>query len=298
MSNWWEQFLFQMDAEKIVSSEVHALGSVLYFLLGIICIYFLIKIRQGFINAGQWNTFFGRAYFGSIFGLLILIINFFITKIFLYNTNGHYSLFYQQDGFIANIGFAIFFILLPYCGLVIINIDERIKRIGLILLGVISVITLVALILNISAMIGIIDINRRYTIVILGILLIFILIIMIFTLYYESNRSFSKMNSVRLKILTLGLVFILSDIFGTILNFVFSQPKLYILWFDILLPIIRITIYTSAFSCFYLSFFFPLWLQKITGTLPPSFKQLMLKRQIMLNTDISKTTKYSLKKIL
>ena len=60
-----------------------------------------------------------------------------------------------------------------------------------------------------------------------------------------------------------------------------GDPQLFVLWLHYIQPVLRFFTYVITLSAFYLSFFFPLWLQKRTGALPPSFKQMMEKRQSM-----------------
>lgn len=281
MSSWIDSIIHATETNQISSSQTHLIGLLLYIILLFIYSYFLMHIRQNFINAGHWDKgFFAKSFFLSIFGIYLIIFNFFITKLVLFLTNGHYSIFYQEKGIFAELGFSFFFIFFPYCGLTIINISPRAKKVIKILLVVITVIIFFSFLLSLLALIDLITFQLKLFMGLLAFLLCSSLLITIYFLSREIQSSFSKINRVRIEILIIGLIFILLDVISIMIGFFIQlqYPTLFGFWNDILQPFERFIFYSIAILCLYLSFFFPMWLQEKTGVLPPSFTKLIEKR--------------------
>lgn len=276
----------QIDSNQIISANNHIFAVLVYSLLFLISIYFAYRFRKGFIDAGQWDQgYLGKSVFGSIIGLSILISNFFITHIWLYLSNGTEFLMFNEKGMVAAAGFLLFQFLFPYASLIIVHLSDPVKRAARIFLwtatGVASIGFLIALlsVLNILSFEGQIILPLLLIGIIMGVLLTFTIIL----LFRESNNSFSKINKVRLRILVLGVVFFVIDLGSILITFATrtGDPELFVLWLYFIQPAQRFITLTIIFSLFYLSFFFPLWLQERTGALPPSFEQLMKKRRSM-----------------
>ena len=281
MSSWIDSIIHETAPDQISSSQVHLYGLLLYFLLLIIYLYFLIRIRQNFISAGHWNKgFFAKSFFLSIVGIYLIIFNFFITKFALFMTNGQLSIFYQEKGIFAEVGFSLFFIFFPYCGLTIISISPTAKKITKIFLVSISVIIGFSFIVSFFALVDLITFKLKLFMGLLALLLCTSLMLSIYFLTREIRTSFSKINKVRIEILVIGLSFILLDIFSIMIGFFiqYEFPNLFYIWNNVLQPMERFLFYTVAIISFYLSFFFPMWLQEKTGVLPPSFSKLLEKR--------------------
>ncbi len=282
MTTWIDSIIHKTDVNQIASSQVHLYGLLLYILLLFIYTYFLFRIRQNFIIAGHWNKgFFAKSFFLSVLGIYLLIFNFFITKIALFLTNGQYSIFYQEKGIFAELGFTLFFIFFPYCGLTIINISPSSKRLVKILLLVISTIIVFSFFLSFLSLIDLILFKLKIFMAALAFLLCLSLLSSIFFLSREIQTSFSKINKVRMEILIIGLAFIFLDVISIMIGFIIQvdNPALFNFWNNSLQPLERFIFYTIAVSCLYLSFFFPLWLQEMTGVLPASFVKMLEKRR-------------------
>lgn len=282
MTSLFNSIIHKTDPNQISSSQVHLYGLLLYLILLIMYGFFLFRIRQNFISAGHWNKgFFAKSFFLSILGISLIIFNFFITKLALFVTNGQYSIFYQDKGIFAEIGFSLFFIFFPYCGLTIINISPSAKKTTKALLVVISLIIGFSFILSFLSLVDIISFHLKTFMALLAFLLCASLLTSIFFLSREVKSSFSKINKVRIEILVIGLIFIFLDIISIMIGFVIQidYPILFNFWNNLLQPIERFAFYTFAIVCLYLSFFFPLWLQERTGVLPASFVKLLEKRQ-------------------
>lgn len=281
MNSWINSIIHQTASNQISPSNIHLYGLLLYVILLIIYSFFIIHIRQNFIEAGHWDKgYFAKSFFMSVLGIYLLIFNFFITKLALFLTDGHYSIFYQEKGIFAEIGFSLFFIFFPYCGLTIISISPTAKKIIKILLVGISAIVIFSFIVSFFALLDLITFHLKLFMALLALLLCISLLSSIYFLAKEIRTSFSKINKVRLEILIIGLLFILFDIFSIMIGFIIQAdyPTLFNFWNNILQPVERFIFYTISITCLYLSFFFPLWLQEKTGVLPPSFAKLLAKR--------------------
>lgn len=281
MDQWIYSFIHQTASDQISTSQIHLYGLFLYLILLLIYTYFLIRIRQNFIEAGHWDKgYFAKSFFLSVIGIYLLIFNFFITKLALFVTNGHYTIFYQEKGVFAEIGFSFFFIFFPYCGLTIISISPTAKKITKILLIIISTIVIFSSIISLFTLLEIITFQLKLFMALLALLLCLSLLLSIFFLSKEIRTSFSKINKVRLEILIIGLLFILLDVISIMIGFFIQAdfPVPFNFWNNVLQPVERFIFYTTAITCLYLSFFFPLWLQEVTGVLPPSFSKLLAKR--------------------
>ncbi len=282
MSTWINSIIHETASNQISPAKIHLYGLFLYLILLIVYSYFIIRIRQNFIEAGHWDKgYFAKSFFMSVLGIYLLIFNFFITKLALFLTNGHYSIFYQEKGIFAEIGFSLFFIFFPFCGLTIISISPRAKKIIKILLISISSIVIFSFIVSFFALLDFITFHLKLFMALLALFLCMSLLSSIFFLFKEIRTSFSKINKVRLEILIIGLIFILLDIFSIMIGFIIQAdyPALFNFWNNILQPVERFIFYTISITCLYLSFFFPLWLQEKTGVLPPSFSKLLAKRK-------------------
>ena len=276
----------QVESELIVSSDIHLVIATLYFTLFLISIFFAYKIRKGFINSGQWNQGpLGKSFFGSVIGLSIIILNFFLSFLWLYLTDGTEILMFNEKGMVAGIGFLLFLGLFPYASLIIVHMSDSAKKIATILLWGTEIILSLALFISILSIFSIFPLNFDFVVilVLIGMAMIILLIITTILLIRESRTSFSKINKIRLQILVLGILFFIIDLSSIVITFLTrtSDPQLFVLWLHYVQPVLRFGTYTVTLSAFYLSFFFPLWLQKRTGALPPSFEQMMKKRKSM-----------------
>ena len=271
----------KIDPNQISTKEIHFYGFLAYFFLLFIYFIFLFKIRNNFVAAGQWNQgLFAKSFFLSIIGLIFLIFNFFITKLYLYLTNGEYSIFYQEKGIFAQLGFTIFFMAFPYCGLIIINISDKAKKITKLLLSVISIIIISSLVISLLSLFKIFSFEQKITMGLLSFFLCLSLFTSISLLINELKTSFSKINKVRIQILIIGLVFILLDVLFIMFGFFIQYYSIdfFSIWNNVIQPIQRFFFYSFSILCLYYGFFFPLWLQEKTGVLPPSFSKLIEKR--------------------
>lgn len=277
----------QIQPDQIITGNIHLIVTTLYFILFLISLFFIYKIREGFISAGQWDQgYLGKGFFGSFIGLSVIILNFVISHFWLYLTDGTEILMFNEKGMVAGIGFLIFMGLFPYASLVIVHVSDSVKKTAKILLWTAEGILSFGLVLVILSILSVLPLDINFVIIILGLIGITMGILVFLTtiiLIRESRNSFSKINKIRLRILVFGIIFFVIDLSSTMITFLTrsGDPQLYVLWLYFIQPIQRFITFTVTFSLFYLSFFFPLWLQKRTGALPPSFEELMKKRQSM-----------------
>ena len=106
MNDFFNALITKMSTNQISPSNIHFYGALMYLILLFIYCYFLFKIKIKFEEANQWDQgYFAKSFFLSIFGIILLIFNFFITKMMLFLTNGTFSIFYQEKGLFAQLGF-------------------------------------------------------------------------------------------------------------------------------------------------------------------------------------------------
>ena len=241
---------------------------------------------KGFISVGQLDQgFLCKCFFGSVVGLSILIFNFVITHTWLYLTDGTELLMFNEKGMIAGFGFLLFQALFAYASLIIIHLSDSVKRAAKILLWTASGGALVGYLFSLLSILELLPFafDAATFILVVGALMSGLLSLTTILLIRESRNSFSKINKIRLRILVFGIIFFIIDLGSILITFATrsGDPQLFVLWLYFVQPVQRFITFTITFSAFYLSFFFPLWLQKRTGALPPSFEQLMKKRQSM-----------------
>ena len=283
MNDFFAAILTKLDNSHIISRDIHFYGTILYLILLFIYAVYLFKIKNKFVEANQWDQgIFARSFFLSVLGIIFLIFNFFITKLVLFLSNGQYSVFYQEKGLFAQLGFSMFFISFPFCGLTIINISDFSKKVANGLLIIVSIIVFFSFSLSILSIFGFIEFKLKLAMALLAFLLSISLLTSIYMLYKETKYSFSKINKIRIRILILGLFFIFFDIVFIMIGFYIqvSMPQYFNLWNNIIQPIQRFIFYSISITAMYLSFFFPMWLQQLTGVLPPSFTKLMEKKKL------------------
>jgi len=274
----------QIDPEQIIAGPNHLFATTIYLALFLVSIFFAYKIRKGFINAGQWDQgYLGKGFFGSIVGLSILILNFVITHSWLYLSNGTELLMFNEKGMVAGFGFLLFQTLFPYVSLIIIHLSDSVKKTAKILLWTATGGASIGYLLSLLSILNILPfrIDAAIIIVVIGAIMSALLTITTILLIRESRNSFSKMNRIRLQVLVIGIIFFIIDLGSILITFTTraGDPQLFVLWLYFIQPVQRFITLTITFSLFYLSFFFPIWLQKRIGALPPSFEQLMKKRE-------------------
>lgn len=276
----------QIDPEQIIAGTNHLFAAIIYLSLFLISIFFAYKIRKGFISAGQWDQgFLGKGFFGSVVGLSILIFNFVITHTWLYLSDGSELLMFNENGVIAGFGFFLFQGLFAYASLIIIHLSDSVKRAAKILLWTTTGGALIGYLFVILSLLDLLPFafDAATFILVVGGLMSGLLSLTTILLIRESRNSFSKINKIRLQVLVFGIIFFIIDLGSILITFATrsGDPQSFVLWLYFIQPVQRFITFTITFSAFYLSFFFPLWLQKRTGALPPSFEQLMKKRQSM-----------------
>lgn len=279
-----EVFFRSIEPDHVISTEVHFAGLILYSVLLAIYLVFLYQVRKSFIRSGSWDEgWLGKMFFLSVVGLTLLVLSFVLPKLVFYYSGGTLTFMYQEKGIFAAVGMTLFFIFFPACGLLIVNLSEQRKQLGFTILRSVAVVGVVAVLTTLLGIYQIININLNLSIIVLGVLLFVLLLSTVFILLVESKNSFSKVNQLRLRILTFGLVLFLFDLFSILVNFVTQQVdfNLFLFWYNIIQPVQRLITFTLTISCLYLSFFCPLWLQKRFGVLPPSFSKLVEKRNRM-----------------
>jgi hypothetical protein len=197
----------------------------------------------------------------------------------------------QQSVIMSVVGYTIAAIAINLFILKIINFRERIKRIIIILAyiqGAILVVLDIALIVlyltNANS-----DVFDALTAV-GGLLTILAMIFTIIALIIESTRTASKMIRLRLRLAVTGTLFVLLEGLGNAISVIFEliglDPQRIMI--NLVVPGIAIVGYTTYIMGYYFTLFPPVWLQKITGVIPPSFLELVQKEeQLRKATEVS-----------
>jgi hypothetical protein len=122
-------------------------------------------------------------------------------------------------------------------------------------------------------------------IAVLGSVVIVTLIATVVSLFIESAKTVNKMIKLRLNMAAIGTLGFLLDGLANVLYI--AVPGLDIpLYVNFIVPSLAAIFFTMMLVGFYFSLFPPIWLQRITNVLPPSFTDLMKKRSILKDSVV------------
>ena len=286
MPEWWYPYAIQMNPDTLIPNQIHLVTASLYIVLTFVYLIFLYRIRRNFISMGEWNqNLLGKTFFMINVGLMLQVISQIVLRGSLYITDGQYAIFSFTKSFLYPIGATMVFVLFPYCSLMIVNISKGVRKIGIQLIKFLTLIAVAGIFLTLGSSFNYIPEQEGAEIATILLSAVVVALGVIVLLLYRDSRNIpSKINKYRLYILILGLICYLFDFLSQtilIIGELTNNAFITIYWTFTTQAIVGVFIYLAVIYCLYLSFFFPLWLQKRLNVLPPSFTQLMEKRQIL-----------------
>ncbi|NHJ05073.1 MAG: hypothetical protein EAX90_09630 [Candidatus Heimdallarchaeota archaeon] len=162
----------------------------------------------------------------------------------------------------------------------IINFRTSIKRfikvLAFIEAGLLSIVSVLYLV---ASFIDLPEVILDNTIIIMGIIVVIAVVFTIISMIVEGNQTANKMVKLRLRMATIGTIGILLDGISNIIHIVLSSFGISDeLFYRYTMPILSVLFYFTFMISYYYSLFPPMWLQRTTGVLPPSFIELMNKQ--------------------
>ena len=117
-------------------------------------------------------------------------------------------------------------------------------------------------------------------IAILGAIVLISLFITVIVVFFEAFSSVNKMSKLRLYLTGIGISGIFLDGLANVLHVVvdFFHNPLYI---ELIVPTMAILFFLMPLIGLYFALFPPIWLQRVTNVLPPSFHEMMKKRNAL-----------------
>ena len=276
---------------------VYAIGIIIYFgifFTGVTIVYSSYR-KLNSANVKLLRTDYGAAIILTNLGITLVIFNLLLSNITFFLSKGASTIFYEQKGVLATIGYTIYSLSLPYAVNEIVQTNKLVKKILNRVFFVLMIIFVVVTVIVILSIAKIIDFPATI-ISSIGIFLITVNIVSIVVLLREYFITYNKRDKVRIIFLTLGITFFTFDIFFNAIDLVLSFPQysnlstikntIYFLF----LPLERIITYVCGMSFFYACYFFPIWLQDRLNLLPPSFSDLLRKRNKKQSENGSSTS--------
>lgn len=184
--------------------------------------------------------------------------------------------------FLSVVGYTIAIYALNLFLLKIINFRMAIRRvikvlafIQVILLILTSIVYLVASFTD-NVPVAITD----YSIIVFGSIVVLATVFTIISMFSEAKQTANKMIKLRLRLAAIGTIGILlegvANIAQVVLGMLGIAPEHYN---SLVIPTLAVLFYTVFMFSYYYSLFPPMWLQRSSGVLPPSFTDLMKKQE-------------------
>ncbi len=271
--------------EHTVEQWIYLVAALVYLTISVSAIL-LIFIINNRLKKSKIHDVGVRGIYGVYIAASLFALNSFILRITLYVTNGKYSLFYLPKAFIYVSGWAVIFYSVNFLVLNVVALSKSKKRNIKLLMYVELFIALGGLVYsilcNVPGLKGIAFEKMdffAFNNLILGDLAILGTTIIILA---ESRKNPSTMQRMRLKLIGTGTLAITIDIAGiafTILLLLLEKYSFLAIWHQMILPVISIVTNVYFMFAFYFSIFTPLWLQKMFKVIPPSFYEMMSKKE-------------------
>ena len=272
-----------MAITDIIDFSGSYLGAFIYTILLIVALNFQFYITYKLKVSGTKSKSvenFRIVYVGITIALLAYAIPDLVNVL----TDGVYKINYTYFG--ISLSYTIVIAGLNLFILRTLNFRKRFRKIIKILAYVEGILMSALVIIIIPSMfLEQLNLIADLAIAVLGSLVIISLIFTVTTLFIESANAANKMVRLRLSMVVIGTLGILFDGLAEVLFI--AIPALDVrIYVEFIVPSLAILFFTMMLVGFYYSLFPPVWLQRITNVLPPSFTDLMKKRSLLKNTKV------------
>ena len=272
-----------MAITDIIDFSGSYLGAFIYTILLIVALNFQFYITYKLKVSGTKSKSvenFRIVYVGITIALLAYTIPDLVNVL----TDGLYKINYTYFG--IAVSYTIVIAGLNLFILRALNFRKRVRKI-IKTLAFVEGILMSALVLMIipSMFLDQLGMMADLAIAILGSLVIISLIFTVTTLFIESANAANKMVKLRLSMVAVGTLGLLFDGLAEVLYIAIPalDTRLYV---EFIVPSLAVLFFTMMLVGFYFSLFPPVWLQRVTNVLPPSFAELMKKRSLLKDTMV------------
>lgn len=272
-----------MAITDIIDFSGSYLGAFIYTILLIVALNFQFYITYKLKVSGTKSKSvenFRIVYVGITIALLAYTIPDLVNVL----TDGLYKINYTYFG--IAVSYTIVIAGLNLFILRALNFRKRVRKI-IKTLAFVEGILMSALVLMIipSMFLDQLGMMADLAIAILGSLVIISLIFTVTTLFIESANAANKMVKLRLSMVAVGTLGLLFDGLAEVLYIAIPalDTRLYV---EFIVPGLAVLFFTMMLVGFYFSLFPPVWLQRVTNVLPPSFAELMKKRSLLKDTMV------------
>ena len=267
-----------MAITDIIDFSGPYLGAFLYSIFLFIALnyqfYITYKLKVSGTKSKSVQNF-RIIYFGISIALLAYALPDFISVF----TDASYKVNYTYFG--ISVSYAVVISGLNLFLLRVINFRKRVRKI-IKILAIVETVLMVALAIMIipSMFLDQFSLMADLSVAILGLLVIATLIFTVVTLFIEAANAPNKMVKLRLTMVAIGTIGILFDGLAQILYIAFPglDTPTYV---NFIVPSMAVLFFSMMLIGFYFSLFPPVWLQRVTNVLPPSFADLMKKRNLL-----------------
>ena len=272
-----------MALSEIIDFSGPFVGAFIYLILLFIALNFQFYITYKLKISGSQTK--SVRYFRIIyFGVTIALIAYALADNVSVLTDAPYKINYTYFGIAQAYTLVILGINLFL--LKTVNFRKRVRKLVKIL-TIVETILMGALVLTLFPAMFIESMNlvAELAVSVLGGLTILSLIFTIVVLFVEAAQSINKMMRLRLTMAAIGTMGILFDGLANVVYI--AVPSLSIrLYVDFIVPGMAILFFSMMLFGYYYSLFPPVWLQRVTNVLPPSFTELMKKKVVLKEAKV------------
>lgn len=272
---------FAIEANEVVPTYVYIIAMVLYGLIFISAISAILSIRRKLKRVKTIPNAINAIY-GIYVALIMYAFNGFIIRLSLLLSNGQYALLFLSRAFIYGAGYGVEIVSVYFLSINVLSLSKTNK--GRLRLAAIAVAIIAALGTLFTFVTNFITFNLRIEIIITDVFIyagLLPILAFCLLLFNESTRNANIMGRLRLRLMSIGILFTSIELGSNGLSYIFKLLDLpfYINWHQIVIPILSCVINLCTVMLFYYSLFPPVYLQRAMGILPPSFYEMLKKSQ-------------------
>lgn len=272
-----------MTLIEILDLHGPILGAFIYLFLLFIALNFQFYITYKLKISGT-QTKAVQNFRIIYFGVTIALLAYALADNVSVFTDGAYKINYTYFG--IALAYTLVILGLNSFLLKTINFRKGVRKIVKTLAIIESILMVILVVALLPAMfIDSLNLMAELAISVIGLIMILTLVFTVATLIVESVQAVNKMIKLRLSMAAIGTLGILLDGLANVLYI--AVPSLGTnLYVSGIVPILATLFFSMMLFGYYFSLFPPVWLQRVTNVLPPSFADLMKKRTVLKDTIV------------
>lgn len=278
---WWQYFAISEESAYVLPESERKIAIFLMLLtLFIITPQLIVNLHRLRISSSHSGSKAERNYALMYIGVYLTFLNSFILRLSIYLTNGEFSVLGQEKGFLFLIGITVYLTGLVYVAFTIINFRSRTKKIIRIIFTLFIIIALFVMLTQILIIMGntsIIDTSLTLQTFAAAMGISF-LMVFISSFLFEMTYDPSKIERLRLILLSIGVTMMVFQLLGVGLASLAkrtSDPQLFVNVSTYIIPLSYLIGQPIMYLVFNWSLFTPTWLLIRAKVIQPSFREFL-----------------------